>query len=296
MSILLTAATRTDPTGGAAMEWSSTLERETEAFRGPEGLRRLLERLQESDGAAWRTDPEASALLQYAAQKYSALARKHHLDPWEAASAAFDAMRSPATLRADDPWALVTRAVQVTCIAEERAQGLLCSVHQARRAKVSAFHDAERFSDREHELPEYHPAFRTEPADAVLDAGSAPREDVRAAIADAITLFTLLGWPGDRARTGVEYVCGRLADAPSRASAYESLRRDYAARAQLDLPQHAWHAMLKALLGCCDPMHQHTVAGRGILLRLLIGEPLRALLHDDDLVTDVVVNTPRVAT
>ncbi|WP_245561694.1 hypothetical protein [Agromyces italicus] len=292
MSILQTAATRTEQPGGAAMNWCSTREREPEAFRNSEGLRMLLKRMQESDGRAWRTDPEANALLQYAAEKYSALARKHRLDPWEAASAAFDAMRAPATVRADDPWALVTRAVQVTCIAEERAQGLLCSVHQARRAKVSVFHDAERFSDREHELPEYHPAFRTAAADAIPDADSAPDVDVRAAIHDAITLFTLLGWPSDRARTGVEYICGRLADAPSRASAYESLRRDYAARAQLDLPQRAWHAMLKALLGCCDPMHQHTVAGRGVLLRLLVGEPLRALLHDDDLVTDVVVNTP----
>ncbi len=277
------------------MIWSSTRECEPEAFRNSEGLRMLLKRMQESDGSAWRTDPEANALLQYAAEKYSALARKHRLDPWEAASAAFDAMRAPATLRADDPWALVTRAVQVTCIAEERAQGLLCSVHQARRAKVSVFHDAERFSDREHELPEYHPAFRTAAADAITDTETAPREDVQAAIRDAITFFTLLGWPSDRARTGVEYVCGRLVDAPSRASAYESLRRDYSARAQLDLPQRAWHAMLKALLGCCDPVHQHTVAGRGILLRLLVGEPLRALLRDDDLVADVVVNTPRAS-
>ncbi|WP_335622233.1 hypothetical protein [Agromyces aureus] len=292
MSILLTAATRTEPTGGAAMNWRSTQEDATQAFRSSEGLRTLLRRLQESDGAAWRTDPEASALLQFAAEKYSALARKHGLDPWEAASAAFDAMRAPATLRADDPWALVTRAVQVTCIAEERAQGLLCSVHQARRAKVSAFHDAERFSDREHELPEYHPAFRTEPVD--FDPDHSSREDVSAAVRDAIMLFSLLGWPRDRARSGVEYVCGRLADAPSRASAYESLRRDAAARAHLDLHQRAWLAMLKTLLGCCDPLHQHTVAGRGILWRLLVGEPLRALLHDDDLVTEIVVNAPRV--
>ncbi|MRG58794.1 hypothetical protein GE115_02740 [Agromyces sp. CFH 90414] len=272
------------------MDWSSEREPEPGAFRRSEGLRKLLKRLHESGPGAWRTDPEANALLQFAAEKYSALARKHGLDPWEAASAAFDAMRAPATLRADDPWALVTRAVQITCIAEERAQGLLCSVHQARRAKVSVFHDAERFSDREHELPEYHPAFRTAPIDAQPD--SAPREDVQAAVADAIMLFTLLGWPNDRARVGVEYVCGRLADAPSRPSAYESLRRDYAARAQLDLPQQAWLAMLKALLGCCDPLHQHTVAGRGVLLRLIVGEPLRALLHDDDLVTGIVVNTP----
>lgn len=53
----------------------------------------------------------------------------------------------------------MTRAVQVTLIAEERANGLLCSTHQARRPQVSAHHDAERFSDRDVALIDYHPAF-----------------------------------------------------------------------------------------------------------------------------------------
>ena len=38
-----------------------------------------------------------------------------------------------AGLSADDPWAVITRAVQVSLIAEERAAGLLCSTAQARR-------------------------------------------------------------------------------------------------------------------------------------------------------------------
>jgi hypothetical protein len=232
--------------------------------------------------------------MQYAAEKYAALARKHGLDPWEAAAAAFDAMRANSTLRADDPWAIVTRAVQVTCIAEERAQGLLCSVHQARRPRLAGYHDAERFSDREHELADYHPAFRTRAVDAQLEASVPPEVD--GAIEEAISLFTLLGWPADRARGGIEYVCGRLADAPSRPSAYESLRRDYTARALLDLPQRSWMAMLKILLGCCDPLQAHTATGRGILLRLIIGEPLRDLLQDDDLVSTIVANVPAVRT
>ena len=99
-------------------------------------------------------------------------------------------------------------------------------------------------------------------------------------------------WPPDRARGGVEYICGRLADAPSRASAYESLRRDYTARALLDLPKGAWLSMLRAVLGCADPTQSHTTAGRGILLRLLVGEPLRSLFGDDDLISEIVVNLP----
>ena len=199
-------------------------------------------------------------------------------------------MRAPSTLRADDPWAIVTRAVQVTCIAEERAQGLLCSVHQARRPNVSAFHDAERFSDREHPLPEYHPAFSTDPAE---ETDTPPLLEVESAVANTITLFILLGWPAELARGAVEYVCGRLADAPSRPSAYESLRRDYAARVLLDISQNTWMATLRTLLGNGNPLHAHTAAGRGVLLRLIVGEPLRDLLGDDDLVADIVVNAPR---
>ncbi|GAB3129103.1 hypothetical protein [Glaciibacter psychrotolerans] len=261
----------------------------TTPFRDSEGLRTLLRRLQSDDGANWRTDREAAELMQFAAQRYAALARKHGLDPWEAAAAAFDAMRAPSTLRAHDPWAIVTRAVQVTCIAEERARGLLCSVHQARRTRVSSFHDAERFSDREHPLPDYHPAFRTNPVEEPTEP---PPLEVPSAIEAAISLFVVLGWPPDRARDGVEYVCGRLADAPSRPTAYESLRRDYTARALLDVPQRAWVAMLRALLGCCDPLQAHTAAGRGILLRLLVGEPLFALLNDDELVAGIAANVP----
>ncbi|MFB9309767.1 hypothetical protein ACFFRL_11265 [Agromyces hippuratus] len=261
------------------------------SFHNSEGLRTLLDRLQSNGGTGWRTDPDAAELMRYAADRYAALARKHGLDPWEAAAAAFDAMRAPATLRADDPWAIVTRAVQVTCIAEERAQGLLCSVHQARRPRVSSYHDAERFSDREHALLDYHPAFRTDPVDTPREPSESPRE-VERAVEDAISLFILLGWEPDRSRGGVEYICNRLADAPSRASAYESLRRDYAARALLDIPQRAWIAMLRAVLGFSDQVHEHTVAGRGILLRLLVGEHLRSLLQDDDLIADIVGNLP----
>lgn len=289
MRIVVTAEAHITVSGGAAMDRTADHDPRTGSFRDSEGLRTVLQRLQSDGGSSWRADAEAAELMSYAADRYAALARKHGLDPWEAAAAAFDAMRAPATARADDPWAVVTRAVQVTCIAEERAQGLLCSVHQARRPRFSGFHDAERFSDREHALPDYHPAFRTEPLDAVAD--SAP-SGVGSAVEDAISLFTLLGWPPDRARRGVEYICGRLADAPSRASAFESLRRDYTARALLDLPKGAWLSMLRAVLGCVDPTQAHTAAGRGILLRLLVGEPLRSLFGDDDLVSEIVVNLP----
>ena len=266
----------------------SIREREL-TYEDSEGLRAVLERISGSEGSSWRSDPEVAQLMTYAARRYAALARKHGLDPWEAAGFAFDAMRGASTRRAEDPWAIVTRAVQVTCVAEERARGLMCSVHQARRPRYSVFHDAERFSDRENALVDYHPAFRVDPPDDEYDDRSSL---VESAVEDTIALLNLVGWPADTARAGVEYICARLADATSRASAFEQLRRDHAARALLDLRQTSWRAMLRALLGCPDPAQEHTAAGRGILLRLLVGEPLEALLHDDRLLADLLRNLP----
>ncbi|MBS1674659.1 MAG: hypothetical protein JSS74_11935, partial [Actinobacteria bacterium] len=187
-----------------------------------------------------------------------------------------------------------TRAVKVTCIAEERATGLLCSVHQARRKKFSVHHDAERFSDRENPLTDYHPAFRitaNEPFDG--DSGDAETSVlVRQAVEDAIALFHLLGWPSEAARAGVEHIVTRLAESSSRSQAFESLRRDYHARALLDLPSASWLVMLRIVLGTPDPLLVHTKAGRGVLHRLISGEPLRTLLTEETLSTEIVVAAP----
>src|SRR5699024_7573122 len=145
-----------------------------EDYTTGEGLRALLGRLRQEGPGAWRTDPTAAKLMQYAADKYAALARKHHLDPWEAVSAAFEVMRTRSAREASDPWAVVTHAVRITCIAEERGQGLLCSTHQARRPHYSIFHDAERLSDRENPLDDYHPAFHITDPHPDDDHGDGP--------------------------------------------------------------------------------------------------------------------------
>ncbi|WP_447947407.1 hypothetical protein [Microbacterium lacticum] len=267
-------------------------------FEDSEALRALLNRLHEAGKGAWRHDPEAALLMRHAADKYAALAKKHGLDPWEAASAAFEAMRGAATRRADDPWAVVTRAVQVTCIGEERGNGLLCSVHQARRPRYSVFHDAERFSDRENPLPDYHPAFHIDPfadTDDEEESGEVVPEravNVTAAVEDTIALLSWVGWEPVTARAAVEYITGRLAESLSRASAFETLRRDRQARALLDLPGSSWTTLLRIVLGHADPALAGTNTGRGLLLRLLNGEPLRALLRDDDLVLTAGLAAP----
>lgn len=271
-----------------------------EDFTTSEGLRALLHRLAAGGEDAWVHDPVARDLMEFAADKYRALARKHKLDTWEAVTAAFDAMQYRSTREANDPWAIITHAVRITCVYEERAQGLLCSVHQARRAHVSAFHDPERFSERDTALADYHPAFHTtdlrpsdlepEPRDglgsaqACMSAGSAAE--------DAIAMLCLLDWPTDTARAAVEHVCGALMKAGTRQSAYETLRRDRHARALLDLPRRSWAALLKALLGNPHPAYVATSSGRGVLLRLLLGETLDLLLRDDDLILALALAAP----
>lgn len=98
MRTLMNAVTHTYATGGAALNETTTSDAASASFHSSEGLRTLLDRLQSNGGTGWRTDPDAAELMRYAADRYAALARKHGLDPWEAAAAAFDAMRAPVTL------------------------------------------------------------------------------------------------------------------------------------------------------------------------------------------------------
>lgn len=286
--------TTTTPTTG------SPKKNGREDYTTSAGLRALLLRLHQAGGRAWEHDPVAAELMSYAADKYAALARKHGLDPWEAASAAFDVMRSRSARQANDPWGVVTHAVRITCIAEERAQGLLCSTHQARRPHISVFHDAERLSERETPLSDYHPAFHvTDPipdldtdAEDVGNGGMPVAMSASSAAEEAIALITMLGWEPATARASVEHICGALAKAGARHTAFENLRRDKYARALLDLPGRSWTALLKALLGNPHPSVAATPAGRGVLLRLLIGETLPVLLRDDDLVLTLWLAAP----
>lgn len=279
------------------------------AFADPEQLRRMLVRLHEAGPGAWRYDAQAEQLMRYTIDKYAPLARAHHLDPADAAMAAFEVMRTRAARQADDPWAVITRAVQVTLIAEERATGLLCSTTRARRAEVAAHHDATRFGEHATAICDWHPAFHVPPAQDDIDPhvptpggvsgdqGAAVAErNRRTSTAQAITtatkVFAALGWPADTARLGIEYICSRLVDAGNRSTAHELLRRDPVPLALLDLDLAAWTVMVRTVLGATAPDRAHTPAGRGLLLRLLIGERPAELFEDDDLVRTLAAHAP----
>lgn len=259
----------------------------TPDFATAEGLRTLLLRLYDGGSDAWRDDREATDLMSFTMQKYGALAHKNGLEPADAAVAAFDVMRTRAARTAFDPWAVVTRAVQLTLIYEAKANGLLCSPGRARRPESSNDHDAERFGEREGPIYDFHPAFWVEAEQDRVDVQPPNDEgeptNAFAAADRAVDIFVSLGWPADTARTGIEYICGRLMQAGCRFTAFEYLRRDRHAQALLDLDQRGWLLMLRAVLGNHHPDRVHTCAGRGLLLLLVTGHPVEDVIAVPDI-------------
>lgn len=270
-------------------------------FTTPGGLRLLLTELHYAGPSAWRHDPDAAELMDYATQKYAALARKHGLEPEDAAYAAFNVFRTEAVRHAYDPWAVTTRAVQIALIAEERGNGLLCSTHQARRAGVSAHHDAVRFSDRETSILEYHPAFHAQSEiDGLLEADdqdeqqSGPAVSVPEAFEMTARLFTALGWPEQAIQHAMSYIAARLIDSGNRVTTHEGLRKDHLALVALDLTQSTWSTLLTIVLGNPRPDYEHTKLGHGIWYRFLIGETPNDLLYEDDLVRSITTSAPTI--
>lgn len=289
------------PTADAADTDAAAVEAEP-YFAHPEGLRWLLYRLAESGEHGWEHE-DAERLIRYARDRYAELARKHHCEPHDAAVAAFEAMRNMSTRIAADPWGVTTAAVERTLIADERANDLLTSTEQARRAEVSRFHDVTRFGDHDYDLSDFHPALQTPSADSFLqqnptrpvpgidaEAGTDPDDsdasvDDTRAVTDTINLLTMVGWPEDIARMATSYVCAQLMDIAGREAAYERLRRDKTARAQFDLSHESWIGLLRVVLG--HPNAQARSDRSGVLARMLSGETIADLLADDPVVQAV---------
>ena len=85
---------------------------------------------------------------------------------------------------------------------------------------------------------------------------------------------------------------GKIDDVGHPVGRTQALRRDRHARVLLDLPRRTWTALLRAMLGNPYPAYAATSTGRGVLLRLLLGEHLDGLLHDDDLVLTLCLAAP----
>jgi hypothetical protein len=276
------------------------------SFETAEGLRDLLIRMHTMESVghfAWRLDPETEGLMRYTTGKYRPLARRHHCEPEDATYAAFEAMRTRAVRVAHDPWAVITRAVQVSLIAEERANDLLCAPAQARRTHVLWHHDARRFSEYETDLIEYDPIFWVSPEqdtigeDEAIDPqpGERPPTTAAEAVDKTITLFTKLGWPESTITCALDYITSRLVEAGDPRLAYDYLRRDFAGLAFLDLNRRGWATLLRLVLGSAVPDEQHTRAGRGLFKLFAIGYTVSELVTDLDLAFEISTTAPRKA-
>jgi hypothetical protein len=272
----------------------------TPAFATAEGLRLILLDLAYAGPRAWDIRPDAAELMIFTMEKYGALARKHGREPSDAAIAAFEAMRARATRVAEDPWGVVTHAVQLSLIYESRAEGLLCSTGQARKTTGTGIHDAERFSERDAAVTDYHPAFHV--TDNLDHIDEPKQKDLQEeptnayfALAEAVEFFVDLGWLHRTATLGLEYIAARLIRTGSRPSAFESLRRDGNGPALLDIDHHAWLTVLRAVLGNQHPDRVHTAQGRGVFLRLLTGEHLDELF-EDEVLADAIQSVAPVTT
>lgn len=274
-------------------------------FDDPERLRMLLVDVHYGGDSPWEHDPDVAELMALATRRYAGLAAKHHCDPTEATAAAWDAMRTRAVRIADDPWAVITHAVALHLFYEERAQGLLCGTDQVRTDDVTDFHDADRISDHETNLADFHPSFWSlddlsdveDPLVVDPDTDEPDEEPTNSwvALETAVEFFVDSGWSRPAAQMALECIAARLIRTGNKRSTFESLRRDPSIRSQLDIDQDSWIAVLHAVLGQDQPNLEHTAAGRGILKRLLTGERYDELFHLTG-IADIIANAAPVRT
>lgn len=266
-----------------------------QSFVTPDGLRSLLLRLHSGGPDAWRTDPDADELMRFVIERYRPLAASHHCSPEDAALPAFEAMRSDAVRSAKDPWAVVTRAVQLALMAEEMSGDLLCSPSRTWRNSMRGWPRVARFCDTTIdgiEVPPGSTLYEQLTAAPKRAAADAPTEALEACDM-AVALFVALGWPHGVIRTAVEYIADRLIACGSRPTAHAYLRRDLSALAVLDIDRKCWATLLRLLLGNPSDDLRYTTAGRGLLLRFLIGEPLAACLSDERLIAEISATAPQ---
>ncbi len=259
-------------------------------FTTPEGLRQVLIDLTEHN--TWSTSPVAAELMVYAEHKYTAVAKAWHRDTADAAYEAFIAMRSPSTLRADDPWAVITRAVELGVAAETHAERLLTSSDKARRPSkrppfepVRAGHYEEFFYDVH---PLQHPTGSS--PDIPEEDGSLGGGRVDEVIRTTIVFLVIAGWPARRVEQAVEYICQRMTGLGSHDSALDVLGNDAAIALRLGYPLDTWNGLLRLVIG--TKPGRKSPGRMGILARTLLGDRVCDLLHDADLVTAAKQSLP----
>lgn len=250
---------------------------ETDAFlQSPEGLRTILIVLDRLGPNAWGTLPAAVALLEHAQRRFAPVASSWSRPVEDATYAAFLAMRGRSAWTANDPWAVVTRAVELSMQAEAYGERLLISPDKARRRHQRPAMPPVRAGDYEEFLYDVvgndAASIATDDAD---NSGSGPT------ITTAAALLTVAGWREANALWACEYVASRMVDMGSQESAIDVLRRD-PARMRVGLNRAEWAHLLTLLIG--SKPRTGKPGGMGVFARILVGETLPELLADSDLV------------
>lgn len=240
-------------------------------FTTPEGLRQVIEELDTAD--AWATSPVAAELMIYAAAKYTPIARAWHRSPEDAATEAFFAMRTRSTVRAKDPWAVVTDAVAKSIAAETEAERGLISQDAARRSTHRPPASPVRAGDYTEFLFDIHP--RSE------DPG-AQGDGVDRVVRTVAVFLVVTGWAARPIEQAVDYLVHRVCGLSSREAASETAAGDIHIATRLGFRPESWRGLVRLTVGRTPRRGEPE---RGLFARVLLGDRIADLLADADLVT-----------
>ncbi|CAN7386689.1 hypothetical protein LJR044_002360 [Microbacterium foliorum] len=241
-------------------------------FTTPEGLRQVLTDLNAT--GTWSSSPVATALMVYATAKYTPIARAWHRDPADAAFEAFIAMRQPTTLRAVDPWAVVTRAVALGIAAEVHADRNMTSQDKARRPSKRPEEEPVRAGHYEEFFYDVHPH-------AAPIGGPAETDGAERVIRTVSVFLVVTGWPARQVEQAVDYIAHRITGLGSHQSAIEIVSREHNIALRLGYTPDVWTELVALVVGI-RARKRHP--GRlGLLARALLGDTAQELLADEHL-------------
>lgn len=242
-------------------------------FTTPEGLRTLLIDLNARN--AWATDPVAAELMVYATAKYLPIAKAWRRDPGDTAYEAFLAMRKSTTVRADDPWAVITRAVSLGIAADTHADRYMTSQDKARRPSKRPTEEPVRAGEYEEYLYDVHPhspEAHAQGDDSVVDR----------VIRTACVFLVATGWPAKPVEQAVDYIAHRIAGLSSHDSAVDVVTADLHMAVRLGYQAQTWRDLVRLVAGA--KTRGNADRQLGLFARALLGDDVSDLLEDPDLV------------
>jgi hypothetical protein len=242
-------------------------------YTTPEGLRQILQDLNSRN--AWSSSPVATELMIYTAAKYTPIAKAWHRDPADAAYEAFIAMRQPTTLKAHDPWAVITRAVALGIAAAVHADRNMTSQDKARRPSRRPAEEPVRAGHYEEFFYDVHP--HAAPLDSPAETEGAER------VIRTVSVFLVLtGWPARPVEQAVDYIAHRITNLSSQQSAVEIVTREHNIALRLGYTPESWTQLVELVVGVRERKRRH---GRlGLLARALLGDTPDELMADEELV------------